>query len=139
MTKLLIALRFYAIGTFYQAIGDMFGVSKYVIHRIVHEVSFLIASKLRNRFITMPRTQQELLDAKVDFMRLSGFPLCIAAIDGTHVLIQSYGGNDAEVYRNRKMTFSHNCQVVVSADVIIYFFHFAMNDIKFVNTKLTYF
>lgn len=68
----------------------------------------------------MPETQQEILDAKVDFMRLSGFPLCIGAIDGTHVLIQSYGGENAEIYRNRKMVFSHNCQLAVSADVIIF-------------------
>lgn len=66
----------------------------------------------------MPETPQEILKAKVDFMRWSGFPLCIAAVDGTHVLIQSYGGLDAEVYRNRKMVFSHNCQLIVSADVI---------------------
>lgn len=118
ITKLLIALRFYAVGAFYYAIGDMFGVSKHVVKECVFDVSFLIATKLRARFIVMPETEQELLRAKIGFMRLSGFPLCIAAIDGTHVLIQSYGGYDAEVYRNRKMVFSHNCQVVVSADVI---------------------
>lgn len=122
ISKLLIALRFYAIGTFYHAIGDMFGVSKTIVQQSVFEESFLISTKLRSRFITMPQTQQELLNAKCDFMRLSGFPLCIAAVDGTHILIQSYGGNDAEVYRNRKMTFSHNCQVAVSADVIFFSF-----------------
>lgn len=117
MTKLLIALRFFAVGTFYQAIGDMFGIVKSVVNSIVFEVSYLIASKLRQRFIVMPETEQELLNAKVDFMRQSGFPLCIGAVDGTHIAIQSYGRNDAEIYRNRKMFFSHNCQLVVSADV----------------------
>lgn len=117
MMKLLIALRFYAVGAFYSVIGDMFGVSRHVVNVCVFEVSFLIATKLRRRFIVMPETEEELLHAKIDFMRLGGFPLCIAAIDGTHAVIQSYGGNDAEVYRNRKMVFSHNCQIVVSADV----------------------
>lgn len=117
MTKLLIALRFYAVGAFYSAIGDMFGVSARTVNICVFEVSYLIASKLRGRFIVMPETEQELLNAKMDFMRLCGFPLCIAAVDGTHVLIQSYGGNDAEVYRNRKMFFSHNCQIAASGDV----------------------
>lgn len=109
MIKLLIALRFFAVGTFYQAIGDMFGIVKSVVNSIVFEVSYLIASKLRQRFIVMPETEQELLNAKVDFMRQSGFPLCIGAVDGTHIAIQSYGRNDAEIYRNRKMFFSHKC------------------------------
>lgn len=107
ITKLLIALRFYAVGAFYQVIGDMFGVSTYVVRTTIIEVSFLIATKLRDRFIVMPETQQELLNAKVDFMRQSKFPMCIAAVDGTHVPIQSYGGVEAEIYRNRKMFFSH--------------------------------
>lgn len=115
--KLMIALRFYAVGAFYSAIGDMFGVSRHVVNTSVFDVSFLIATKLRRRFVVMPETDEELLHAKMDFMRIGGFPLCIAAVDGTHALIQSYGGNDAEVYRNRKMVFSHNCQIVVSADV----------------------
>lgn len=118
MMKLTIALRFYAIGSFYEAIGDMFGVSKSTVQSIVSEVSFLISTMLRRRYIHMPSTPQELLDAKVDFMRLSAFPICIAAVDGTHVAVQSFGGNDAELYRNRKTFFSLNCQIAVSADVI---------------------
>lgn len=117
MTKLLIALRFYAVGAFYQVVGDMFGVSTYVVCKTVMEVSYLIATKLRNQYIKMPDSPQELLDAKTLFMRMSGFPICIAAVDGTHIAIQSYGGDSAEVYRNRKMFFSHNCQLAVSADV----------------------
>lgn len=121
MTKLLIALRFYAVGTFYQAIGDMFGVGKSIIEPIVSEVSFLISTKLKDRFITMPKTQDDLLRAKIDFMRISGFPICIGAIDCTHILIQAYDRVDSELYRNRKMVFSTNVQILVSADVIICF------------------
>lgn len=54
----------------------------------------------------MPETQRDVLNAKIGFMRLSGFPICISAVDGTHILIQSFGGPQAEVYRNRKMVFS---------------------------------
>lgn len=121
MTKLIIALRFYAVGCFYMAIADNFGVSKSIVEAIIFEVSYLISSKLRENVIVMPQTPQELLNAKVDFMRWSGFPMCITAVDGTHVLIQSFGGHDAELYRNRKMVFSLNCQIAVSADVFIRF------------------
>lgn len=96
----------------------MFGAAKSSIENIIREVSYLICLKLKNRFIVMPESDQDLLQAKVEFMLQSGFPICIGAIDGTHILIQSYGGPDAEVYRNRKIVFSLNCQLVVSADVI---------------------
>lgn len=117
MTKLLIALRFYAIGSFYIGIADMFGISKSIVETIIHEVSFLISSKLRQLFVSMPESQQEVLRAKINFMRWSGFPMCVAAVDGTHVTIQSFGGNQSEYYRNRKMVFSLNCQLASSADV----------------------
>lgn len=133
---MLITLRFYAIGTFYQTIGDLFGVSKFAVLKSIHEVSYLIATKLRRHFISWPQTEQELLNAKVDFMRKNKFPLCIAAVDGTHILIQSYGGDNAEIYRNRKMSFSHNCQVVVSADVsILYYLTKAILKIKLIMKK----
>lgn len=118
LTKLTIALRFYAVGTFYIAIGEMFGVSKSTVETIIREVSYLISSRLRPQFIAMPEGQQDLLNAKMDFMRWGKFPMCIAAVDGTHVLIQSFGGYDAEAYRNRKMVFSLNVQLASSADVI---------------------
>lgn len=98
----------------------MFGVSKSTVETIIREVSFLISMRLRDRFIIMPERQEDLLEAKIDFMRWGHFPMCIAAVDGTHVLIQSFGGNDAEVYRNRKMVFSLNVQLACSADVIFY-------------------
>lgn len=116
--KLLIALRFFAVGAFYQVIADIFGVGKSTVEKTVCEVAFLISTILRDRFVVMPETQRDLLNAKIGFMRLSGFPICIAAVDGTHILIQSFGGPQAEVYRNRKMVFSLNCQFAVSADVI---------------------
>lgn len=99
----------------------MFGISATSVNRIVVEVSYLI-SQLRQRFITMPNTDIEVRRAKIDFMRLSGLPLCIAAVDGTHVTVQSFGGNQAELYRNRKTVFSLNCQIAVSAQVITIYF-----------------
>lgn len=118
MVKLTIALRFYAVGSFYQTIGDMFGVSKSTVESTVIEVSYLISNMLRERFVSMPQTPNEILEGKVDFMRLSNFLLCVAAVDGTHVLVQSFGGHNAEDYRNRKTTFSLNVQLASAANVI---------------------
>lgn len=50
-------------------------------------------------------------------MSMADFPLCISAVDGTHVPKQSFGGRDAEIYRNRKIVFSLNVQLSVPAEV----------------------
>lgn len=116
-TKLLIALRFYAVGCFAEALSDNFGVSKSAVCDTVAEVSYLIALKLKERYIRMPMNEAEIRNAKAKFYRIAGFPLVIGAIDGTNVRIQSLGGANAELYRNRKGYFSINCQIVTSADV----------------------
>lgn len=72
---------------------------------------------MRNQFIRMPENEDEISIAKARFYRIDQFPLVIGAIDGTHIRMESLGGNDAELYRNRKAYFSINAQMVVSADV----------------------
>lgn len=67
----------------------------------------------------MPQNEDEITMAKAMFHRIDEFPLVIGAIDGTHIRIQSLGGNDAELYRNRKTYFSINAQMVVSGDVSV--------------------
>jgi len=46
------------------------------------------------------------------FYAASGMPGVLGAVDCTHVPIQSPGGDDAEIYRNRKGYFSINVQLV---------------------------
>lgn len=99
----------------------MFGVSRATACNTVAEVSFLIASKMKNQYINMPTTENDILNAKVLFNRIGTFPLVIGAIDGTYIRIKSLGGNNAELYRNRKGYFSINCQAVVSAEVIDFY------------------
>lgn len=117
ITRLLVALRFYAVGCFLLPLGDMFGISKSSACDIITEVSYLIASKLRDRYIRAPATEVDILNAKAAFHRIGNHPLIIAGIDGTQVKVRSFGGDDAELYRNRKTFFSLNCQIAVSADV----------------------
>lgn len=117
MTKLLIALRFYAVGCFSEPLSDMFGVSRSIATSIVSEVSYLIGLKMKNQYINMTTDEEELLREKARFHRFARFPLIIGAIDGTNIRVQSFGGDNAELYRNRKSYFSINCQVVSSGDV----------------------
>ena len=111
MNQLLIALRYYATGTFQLVVGDLFCITKATICRIVHKVTRAIAS-LRSKYVKFPSTQQERRDTMYGFYKATKMPGILGAIDCTHVPIQSPGGDDAEIYRNRKGYFSINVQLV---------------------------
>jgi len=111
MNQLLIALRFYATSTFQLVIGDPFGVSNATVCRVVHRVTRAIA-RLRPKYVKFPTTEKERRDTMHGFYQISRFPGILGAIDCTHIPIQSPGGNDAEIYRNRKGYFSINVQLV---------------------------
>jgi hypothetical protein len=99
--QLLIALRFYATGAFQILVGDDYGVHKSTVCRIVQRVSIVLA-KLRPHFVKMPETNEEKLSVKAGFHELRGFPNVVAYVDGSHIPIISPGGDNAELYRNRK-------------------------------------
>jgi nuclease HARBI1 len=111
INQLLIALRFYATGTFQLVVGDTFAVCKATVCRIVHKVTEAIAG-LRIKYVKFPTTPQERQDTMNLFYSASKMPGVVGAIDCTHVPIQSPGGNDAEIFRNRKGYFSVNVQLV---------------------------
>lgn len=60
---------------------------------------------LRPHFIKFPTTAEEVETVKQGFYRIEKFPMCIGAIDCTHIKIRSPGGDNAELYRNRKQFF----------------------------------
>ncbi|KAJ8710260.1 hypothetical protein PYW07_009626 [Mythimna separata] len=116
--QILLALQFYASGSFLRCVGDSKGVHKSTVCRAIHTVSKELA-KLRPHFIFMPRNENERKATVNSFYNISRFPKVVGAIDCTHVYIQSPGGNNAEYYRNRKDSFSLNVQVVADANCYI--------------------
>ncbi|CAI6375872.1 unnamed protein product [Macrosiphum euphorbiae] len=116
--QVLLTLRFYALGTIYQAVGDFVGVSTATAGRIIPRVTHEIA-KMRKDIIRMPSTQEEINQAKLNFFSIAKFPRVIGVIDCTHVKILSPGGDNAEIFRNRKGYFSINVQIVAGADLKI--------------------
>ena len=107
LLQLLVALRFYATGCFQMVDGDLFGVHKSTVCRIVKRVTKAIAS-LRDQFIHFEQRRE----ITAGFYRRAGFPGVIGAIDCTHILISNPGGENGELFRNRKGFFSINVQVV---------------------------
>lgn len=112
--KVLLTLRFYATGNFLQAVGDLSGIDKSTASRIIWNVTRAIAS-LYHRYIKMPEAEEEIREISQQFYNIARFPKCVGALDCTHVKIVSPGGDNAEIYRNRKGFFSFNVQAICDA------------------------
>lgn len=50
----------------------------------------------------MPQTDEEIMQSKQKIFNIARFPRVIGAIDCSHIRIQSPGGDNAEIFRNRK-------------------------------------
>lgn len=112
---LLMTLRFFATGSFLQAVGVFIGVDKATASRHIWRVVRALAS-LYNQFIQMPEHDVALRKVSQGFYHISRFPKCIGALDCTHVKILSPGGDEAELYRNRKGFFSFNVQAICNSE-----------------------
>ncbi|XP_013141574.1 PREDICTED: putative nuclease HARBI1 [Papilio polytes] len=101
--QVLMTLEYYACGSFQRCIGAASpGVHKSSVCRSIHRVSRAIAG-LRSEWISMPQNRQAMEYGARKFYEICAFPKTIG--DCTHIAIESPGGNDAEVYRNRKQFF----------------------------------
>lgn len=116
--KVLLTLRYYATGSMLIVCGDFIGIHKSTASRIVKLVSHNIAI-LRPQFVNFPNNENDLKQVKQDFYNIAKFPTVIGALDCTHVKIKSPGGDNAEVYRNRKNFFSINVQTICDANLKI--------------------
>uniref|UniRef100_A0A6P7H1J5 Putative nuclease HARBI1 n=1 Tax=Diabrotica virgifera virgifera TaxID=50390 RepID=A0A6P7H1J5_DIAVI len=116
MNQLLTCLRYFASSGFLITVAQFMHIDVATASRTIARVSRELAT-LYPRFIKMPTTQREILTHQEKFYSMFRFPRIIGAVDGTHIRIQSPGGNDAEVFRNRKSFFSLNVQVVCDADM----------------------
>lgn len=112
--KLLTTLRFLATGNYQRVDGDLIGISQPTVSRTVRQVIKEIAKHSRE-FIKFP-SEEELIYVKNQFYQRCGIPCVIGAIDCTQIPIASPGGENAEVFRNRKGFFSINMQAVTDAN-----------------------
>ena len=108
--QLLLTLRFYATGTCQLVVGDTFVFPSHRCAELFIEL-LLLSLHLRPKYVRLPATTEERRSVMNTFYSVSGLPGVIGAIDCTHVPIQSPGGDDAEIYRNRKGYLSINVQL----------------------------
>ena len=84
--QILVALRFYATGHFFQVIGDLFGLHKSTVSRIVHRVSELLERR-KDDFIVFPTVREDINEAMEGFEAIANFPNVVGCVDGTHIRI----------------------------------------------------
>lgn len=97
MQQLMATLRFYATGSHLLMIGDAHGLSVPSVSRIVKKTTDAIV-KLRDRFIKMPTTEEDIRTMQQKFYNIANFPFVIGTIDCTHVKIQSPGTYTIYIY-----------------------------------------
>ena len=85
--QVLVALRFYASGSFQNVLGDTVHVHKSTVSRIIHRVSVALCRHARD-FIHLP-PQAEANVQKRKFYAMHNFPGVIGCVDGTQIQIQA--------------------------------------------------
>ena len=105
----MLALRFFATGSFQQIVGDSIKVSKTTVCRAISRVTEAILSK-KDNFLSWPSEEDLRENANAVFNR-SRIPAVCGLIDGTHIPIQRPTAHE-EAYINRKGFHSINVQVV---------------------------
>ena len=95
--QVLIALRYYASGSFLQVIGDTFGVDKTAASRVATGVSEVLWEKL-GQFVQFPANTSSM---KAGVFEMAGFPGVIGCVDGSHIRIIAPAEDEPD-YVNRK-------------------------------------
>ena len=102
---MLIALRFYATGSFQVVVGDLMNISQSSVCRVIKNVSRCIASA-KNGYNIFPTDQNDIAGVNRKFYEISNIPGII-------------GGLNALQYINRKGWYSINCKVVCNFEMKI--------------------
>lgn len=115
--QVLVALRFYATGSFQNVIGDTVHVDKSTVSRTIHRVTTALCSIARQHIHFPNRVEAN--RQKVVFANMTrplGLPNVVGCVDGTQVQIEAPTQNEHE-YVNRRGKHSINVQIVCNADL----------------------
>nr|XP_037288706.1 putative nuclease HARBI1 [Rhipicephalus microplus] len=115
--QVLLALRFYASGSFQSMVGDTVGVSQSSASRIVAQVTDALCS-LAAEHIRFPTTMRAANAMAIAFSQIAGFPKVLGCIDGTHVQIKPPKRQE-HLHRNRKGLYTINIQAICNAEGVI--------------------
>ena len=89
----------------YRKVANAFGLAKCTVSVIVRRACTVISTVQGPQYITLPKTENELVEAVQQFYSKHGFPQCFGAVDGTHIFIKQPNKNATDSL-NRKNRFS---------------------------------
>lgn len=89
-TQVLVTLRYLSKGDFFSEVGDLHGISRPSVSRIIHNVCLAINSKVKN--ISFPDNPCDLREIKNRFHAIARIPNCVGAVDGTLIPIKGMSG-----------------------------------------------
>lgn len=110
--QLLVALHFFGNGSQYHSIGDMHGIHKSTVCRIVYRVSSSIVTILFPEYVRWPNNCDNIQGG---FYHIAGFPRVAGAVDGTLIPITAPRMNEND-YVDRHGQHSINAMVVCGAN-----------------------
>lgn len=120
-TKVLIALAFYATGSYQRPTGSSEGhfVAQQTVSKVIAQVTACLnTTQMRQKFIKFPRTTEERNRIKTEFYKKFKIPGVLGCIDCTQVAIIRPIIHE-ERYYCRKQYHSLNVQIVCDADMQI--------------------
>lgn len=115
--QLEIALHWFGTGAQYHAVGDMHGVSKATVCRVIRTVVDGINEILFNEVVAWPN---DVNDVAFRFSQIAGMPLIFGAVDGTLINIDAPSEHEA-AFVDRFGDHSLNIMLVCGADMIFYY------------------
>ena len=107
-TQILVALRYFATGSFQRVDGDLHGVSQSSVSRCVNAVANAL-NHHASQFIRFPTDEASQRHIKAEFYDIAGFPNVLGCVDGTQIAITAPKLNE-HVYVCRKGFHSLNVQ-----------------------------
>lgn len=106
--QLLVALHFYGSGAQYHGIGDMHGIHKSTVCRVVNRVSRSVYRILFPLYVRWPNNCSHI---PVGFLGIADFPRIAGIVDGTLIPIEAPSINESD-YVDRHGQHSLNAMVV---------------------------
>ncbi|XP_033759136.1 putative nuclease HARBI1 [Pecten maximus] len=110
----MIALRYYASGSYMSVIGDAHGVSKMTVSRAIRDVSLILSNHARS-YIKFPLTNREQAKIKQDFFAIRAFPNVLGAVDGSLIPIHT-PSEEEHLYVCRKGFHALNIQGICDSN-----------------------
>ncbi|CAF1234105.1 unnamed protein product [Adineta ricciae] len=99
-----IACALYLLGTTgeLRTIGHLFGIGKCSAANILHDFCYVIVELYFHCLIKFPTTQQEIKATTDAFLKKFNYPMCLGALDGTHIAIEPPIGFEPDYYNYKK-------------------------------------